>query len=340
VEGVMHGLYLLWWVGERGISPATVAAMLAIGDLAAFLLEVPTGWAADRLGHRASLIAGSSLQALGMLACWLGYGVPELVVATLLVACGDAFRSGADQALLYRTCLALGQDDRFQKTEARTRAAGLVALVVLLLGGGAIVARWGFAAGWAAEVGLSLAGLAIACAMVEPPPDDGRSDRRDSTPAVSTRPFGRAHAIALRVIPAALLGGAASASSFLAQTSGAAGPVGVTILVAAITLAESAGAATASRTSGTGLRGQWILAAFGSAVGIMAIAIQSTLLAAAIVLSFLLGLAQPIRAALLQRLAPGHARARVASAASACDMACSAIALVLAGGWSRATRRH
>jgi MFS family permease len=340
VEGVMHGLYLLWWVEERGISPATVAAMLALGDLAVFLLEVPTGWAADRIGHRASLIAGSCLQAVGMLACWLGRGVPELVAATLLVACGDAFRSGADQALLYRTCLALGREDRFQETEARTRAAGLVALVVLLLGGGVIVARWGFAVGWAAEVGLSLAGLAIACAMVEPPRDEDRRVGRESTPPVSTKPFRQARAIAFLVLPAALLGGAVSASSFLAQTSGTAGPVGVTILVAAITLSESAGATTASLAPGTGVRGQWILAAFGSAVGMLAIAIPSTLLVAAVALSFFLGLAQPIRAALLQRLAPDHARARVASVASACDMVCSAIALLLAGGWSRTTHTH
>jgi hypothetical protein len=340
VEGVMHGLYLLWWVGERGMSPLTVAALLAIGDLAVFLLEVPTGWAADRLGHRASLIAGSFLQALGMLACWLGRGVPDLVVASLLVACGDAFRSGADQALLYRTCVALGQEDRFQPTEARTRAAALVALVVLLLGGGVIVTQWGFAAGWAAEVGLSLAGLAIACAMVEPPADCGRNDKRESMPAVSTKPLRRVHAITFLVVPAALLGGAASASSFLAQTGGMAGPVGVTILVAAITLAESAGAATASLVTGTGLRGQWMLAAVGAAAGLMAVAIPSTLLMAAIALSFLVGLAHPIRAALLQRLAHDDARARMASAASACDMVCSAVALLLAGGWSRTARRH
>jgi hypothetical protein len=212
--------------------------------------------------------------------------------------------------------------------------------VVLLLGGGVVVTRWGFAAGWAAEVGFSLAGLAIACAMVEPPSDGNPSDRRESMPAVSTRPVRRAHAIAFLVIPAALLGGAASASSFLAQIGGSAGPVGITILVAAITLAESAGAATAGFVTGASLRGQWTLAAVGAAVGLMAVSIPTTLLMAAVALSFLVGLAQPIRAGLLQRLAHDDARARMASAASACDMVCSAVALLLAGGWSRATRKH
>src|SRR5688572_19844745 len=123
----MHGLYLLWWVEERGISPAIVAMILAAGDAALIALEVPAGWFADRFGHRASLLIGSSVQVMGMLACWLGRGVPELVAAAVLVALGDAFRSGADEALLYRTCAALRREHDFQRIEARTRAAGLVA---------------------------------------------------------------------------------------------------------------------------------------------------------------------------------------------------------------------
>src|SRR5262245_16229435 len=105
----MHGLYLLWWVQERHVPPAFVAAVLRAGDLALLLLEVPTGWLADRYGHRVSLALGSLIQALAMLCCWLGQGVPGLLAASLLVALGDAFRSGADQALLFRTCVAMGR---------------------------------------------------------------------------------------------------------------------------------------------------------------------------------------------------------------------------------------
>ena len=56
----MHGVHLLWWVQERGVSPAAVAAILAAGDIALTALEIPTGWLADRDGHRACLIAGSA----------------------------------------------------------------------------------------------------------------------------------------------------------------------------------------------------------------------------------------------------------------------------------------
>src|SRR5687768_4240842 len=91
---LMQGLYLLWCVQEKQSSPVIVATALAAGDLALMGLELPTGWFADRFGHRRSLSVGSLVQVMGMLACWLGEGVSGLGVASVLVALGDGFRSG------------------------------------------------------------------------------------------------------------------------------------------------------------------------------------------------------------------------------------------------------
>jgi MFS family permease len=323
----MHGLYLLWWVQEKEMSPALVAAMLAAGDLALIGLELPTGWFADRFGHRASLIIGSFVQVLGMLWCWLGDGVSGLLAASVLVALGDAFRSGADQALLYRTCVALDREEEFLKIQARTEAIALAALVVLVLVGGLIVRQRGFVLGWVAEATVCAIGVAIACAMVEPPSDHHR--RADERPAPSTAPVPYARLVAA-LMPAAILGGVASATAFLAQTLPWNNPASVTILVAGLTAAEAAGSAAASRVRSATQRVQMQLLAFGAIV--FGIAITTPALSiAAVALAFLAGVAQPLRAAATQRLAPDEARARVASAASACDMIVSSIMLPLAG---------
>ena len=339
----MHGLYLLWWVGERGISPAIVAMILAAGDLALIALEVPAGWFADRFGHRASLIIGSSVQVMGMLACWLGQGIPELIVAAVLVAVGDAFRSGADEALLYQTCVALRREEDFQKIEARTRSAGLIALVTLLIAGGFIVSHLGFAGAWAVETALCALGLAIACAMVEPPERtristaDGELKRSQREPPCRTSSQFRFRLVLL-ILPVALLDGLAAASSFLVQTGGTLRPETLTAVVALITLAEAAGAALAGRIPGVGVRQLWLVSAVGAAVAAATAGLPSGILVAAVALSFVLGLVHPLRATLLQRDAAEQARARVASLASACDVACSAIAVSAAGGWRRGRR--
>lgn len=332
----MHGLYLLWWVQEKQVSPAIVAASLAAGDLVLLAIELPTGWFADRFGHKASLVLGSAIQVLGMLWCWLGEGVPGLIAASVLVAVGDGFRSGAPQALLYRTCVALDREDLFQRLEARTCALETVALVGLVLAGGFIVSMWGFAAGWIAETVLCAIGLAIACAMTEPPRTGNAGRHGDEpTPRADGRPIGIQ--LALAIVPAALLGGMAGVASFLAQTADRVDPAGVTLLVAAITLAEAAGSAAAPRLRAD-IRCQIALALCGAISFAVGLAVPGTFIAITFLLALLDGASRPLRATLIQRLADDDVRARLASLASACDMAISTMALPAAGMW-RSRRR-
>jgi MFS family permease len=323
----MDGLYLLWWVQEKQLSPAVVAASMAAGDLLLMALEVPTGWFADRFGYRRSLILGSILQVAGMICCWLADGIPGLVAACLLVAVADAFRSGADQALLYRTCVAIGREPEFQRIEARARAVQVVTLAVLIVGGGAIVATWGFAAGWLAEAALCACGCAIACAMVEPPAC--QDDENASSERGAWIPWRTAVIV---ILPLAFLDAAASSGSFLLQTTGERGPWEVTPLIALITLADAMGSALAARLPGVGARVQLVAAAIGSLLVILALTVPAALVPATIALSSVTGVLHPLRAAAIQRMASDGIRARAASAASACDMALSTIFLLLAGG--------
>ena len=97
--------------------------------------------------------------------------------------------------------------------------------------------------------------------------------------------------------------------------------------------APAAGAAVAARIPACGSRGLSLLAAGGVATFSAALLLDSGLLAAAVMTAFILGLMHPLRATLLQRETIDSARARIASAASACDVAFSSIAVSLAGGW-------
>lgn len=331
----MDGLYLLWWVQEKQMSPALVAATMAAGDLALMALEVPTGWFADRFGYRRSLILGSLLQVAGMICCWLAEGIPGLVGACLLVAVADAFRSGADQSLLYRTCVAIERESDFQSIEARARAVQVVALALLIVAGGAIVTKWGFTAGWLAETLLCALGGVIAFAMTEPPAREDE-DCEASSPHHVTVPW---RMMAVVILPLAFMDAAGSTGSFLLQTTGDRGPLHVTLLLAMITLADAAGSALASRVPATGVRLQLAAAAVGALLVAVALAIPAMLVPVTITLSFGTGILHPLRAAAIQRMASDGIRARAASAASACDMALSTIFLLIAGGFLARKRK-
>ncbi len=337
---MLHGVYLVWLVQERGFAPALVATLLAAGDLCVFALEVPTGWLADRLGHRISLIIGSALQVLGMLAFWHAATPAGLLTSSLLIAVADTFRSGADQALLYRSCAALGREPEFQSIQARTEAVTQAALVAMLLAGGAIVAVAGYGAAFATEVVCCLLGLVLACLMTEPPAGgDANAEDADAEAGsgLPSRRRMRTWALVWLIVPVAVLDGVAGAAAFLAQTSHDASVSGVTGLVAAITLSEAAGAWLAARAWRSDGRHLGLLA-FGAAAVAAPLMFSAGAAVAAVALAFVLGLVHPLRAAALQRAAADGVRARIASLASACDMACTTLGLLAAGAWSARRR--
>jgi hypothetical protein len=273
-----------------------------------------------------------------MVCCWLGEGAVGLLSAILLVALGDTLRSGADQALLYRSCLALEREPDFQRIESRSRSLQLVALVALILAGGAIVETWGFAAGWMVEAAVSVVGLALACTMVEPPAGVDVSPSDDAI-AIEIRTSHRSSTFRAGfflklIVPASLLGAAAGAAAFVAQTSGETDAGRMTMLVAVITLAEAAGSAAAGHLAAT-MKNQMMLAGLGVAAAVAGLALPGMFVPAVVVLSLLIGIAQPLRAAAIQRVAADHVRARAASVASACDKAAATMTLIVAGSLPR-----
>jgi len=115
------------------------------------------------------------------------------------------------------------------------------------------------------------------------------------------------------------------------------GVSGATGLVAAITLSEAAGAWLAARNWQIDGR-RFVLLACGAAAVAVPLLLSAGAAVAAVALAFVLGLIHPLRAAALQRAAADGARARIASLASACDMACTTLGLLAAGAWSARRR--
>ena len=316
----------------KHISPAAVAAILAAGDIAITLLEVPTGRFADRFGHRCSLIVGSVIQTVAMLLCWLGEGVPGLLLASLCVALGDTFRSGADQALLYESCAAVGEEKRFQQIEGKTHSLELIALVAMSIAGGVLVETSGFAAAWIAETACTATGIAIALAMVSPPATPPR-EGPDAPARLRLRAAGRL----LRLIgPAAVVAGVAIAAAFIAQTGGAASPTQLTVLVSVMTLAEAAGAML-SRYLRPDIATQYRLLTASLLCCIAIVVAPAFFVPGVVALALLMGAAEPLRASAIQMLVEER-RAEAASWASALDGAIRTLFLLLAGVRQRRRR--
>jgi hypothetical protein len=274
---------------------------------------------------------------LGLALLWRAPSLPWLVVGTLAIALGDAFRHGADEALVYRSCAALGQAETFGRRFARAQAWALAALVALTALGGWLAGTAGFDVAWAVEVTLALAGFGLACAMTDQPAAaseaEGLGEDEGGAPA-----RGLLDGLAARVpwsvlVPATVVGTLAEAGQFLAQTTqredARAALLG--FVIAAAILLEALGAALVARgvvpVSARALDRVGIGAL--ACLGLLATVPVARLPAMAVI--FLgAGVAPAVRSALVQREARDGERATVASAASAVDMLGKTAALPLA----------
>ncbi len=100
---------------SKGLSMQEVFSLQALFGLVVLLTEVPSGYLADVLGRKNTLVVGVVIAALGHSSLLVAEGFWTLAVFEVLLGLSHSLISGADLALLYDTELALGQSEEQQR---------------------------------------------------------------------------------------------------------------------------------------------------------------------------------------------------------------------------------
>ena len=107
---------------ENGLSQAQIFIMQSLFAVAIIVLEVPSGYFADVVGRKKSLVVGGVLITLGFVVYSLAFGFVEMLIAEIILGFGVSFLSGADDALAYDTFKALNKTGEYKQFEARSNA--------------------------------------------------------------------------------------------------------------------------------------------------------------------------------------------------------------------------
>jgi predicted MFS family arabinose efflux permease len=131
-----QGVWFLYF--QDVLSGAEALLLAAIYDIGTLILEVPSGYFSDRVGRRITLIIATLASLAGCLL--LGFGDSFLVfaLAQVMLGTGTAFASGTDNALLYDSLVATGEEHRVADHEARAWRFTFTALAASALAGGLI----------------------------------------------------------------------------------------------------------------------------------------------------------------------------------------------------------
>jgi len=109
---------------DNGLEMQQVFILQAIYSVAIVALEIPSGYVADVLGRKVTLLIGSVLGFAGFMCYSFSYGFTGFLIAEIILGFGQSLISGADSALLYDSLLAMDKKSQYIKQEGRMVSVG------------------------------------------------------------------------------------------------------------------------------------------------------------------------------------------------------------------------
>lgn len=169
---VNASLWMPIWVvflnTDRHLTLGEVYLIAGAGWVIQALAEVPTGALSDTYGRRAVLVLGGLTLAAGLGLLALLDTFAGLLIAYLLWAAGNALISGTDTALMYDSAVALGREDAFPAMASNSFQILLAAQAAGSVVGG-LLGALDLRLPILMTALLTIAGVAVALAVVEPP---------------------------------------------------------------------------------------------------------------------------------------------------------------------------
>jgi MFS family permease len=167
----------LFYRREIGMTMADIFLLQGGFGLGMVLLEFPSGFVADRIGYRRSLLLASLAAILGWGLYATGHSFWQIAVAELVLGAATAFVSGSDAALLYESLKERGEEARYGIWWGRYTFVGQVAEGTAALSAGWLFARDARLPFWI-QTGIWGLNFLLALALIEPArrrPERGKS---------------------------------------------------------------------------------------------------------------------------------------------------------------------
>jgi len=135
--------------------------------LTVFVMEVPSGYLADVIGRRKTLIAGALLYPLGLTIYALGSSLPMFLAGEFVLAVGHSMRSGSDSAMLYDTLKKLTREGEYAGIEGRGNQFARIGTAIASVSGG-LLATVSMRLPFWFNILIGLAIIPLAATMTEP----------------------------------------------------------------------------------------------------------------------------------------------------------------------------
>jgi len=165
---------LILFYTANGLNSTQIFTIQAAFHLSVLLLEVPSGYLADVVGRKKTLVFGSLFFPLGMALYAAGRSFAAFVLAEFVLAVSVSMRSGCDSALIFDSLRQMGRQGEYKRFEGRCALFSRVGTAVSSVAGGLLAIAF-LRLPFLVNVGSALFMPPLALALVEPEREKRRS---------------------------------------------------------------------------------------------------------------------------------------------------------------------
>jgi len=152
---------------ENGLQMFDVFLLQGIYSVAIVLLEIPSGYLADKWGRKNTMIIGAFLGTFGFIIYSLSFGFWGFLIAEIVLGVGQSFISGSDSALLYDSLKHQEKQSDYMKLEGRVLSVGNFAETIAAIVGG-LLASISLRTPFYAQIFVAFMAIPASFMLVEP----------------------------------------------------------------------------------------------------------------------------------------------------------------------------
>jgi len=182
---------------SRGVSIEEVFYLGIIWSIANVVFEIPTGYLADRIGRKATMLLGAAIYVIQQIGYFYANSFFDFAIILIIMAAGWTCFSGTEEALMYDSLEELGETKRTTAQNGKLQAARHVFKLFFPLLGTLIASAmlpWQIAIILSIDTIAAIAALAIYTRLTEPEHKDKMLQKekrilRDSITTIWKDPF-------------------------------------------------------------------------------------------------------------------------------------------------------
>ncbi len=152
---------------ENGLEQFDIFLLQGIYSVSIVVLEIPSGYFADVLGRKKTIIIGAVLGFIGFSVYSVSYGFWTFLIAEVILGFGQSLISGADSAMLYDSLLANKKERDYLKYEGRIISIGNFAEAIAGVTGG-FLATYSLRTPYFIQTVVAFIAIPAALTLVEP----------------------------------------------------------------------------------------------------------------------------------------------------------------------------